>query len=469
MSRTLVIKINDARLVVAGADGVVHHEPGFAVVDGNEVVTGHAAYARSRLAPRHTSHDHWAKLSTAPGSASIDAADTAAELAFAQLKQSWEKYREGTDSVVLVVPNDYSNESLGVLLGLAQECGMPVTAMVDAAVAASVRPFPDRQLLYVDVGLHALTVTPIEQSDEATSLTPQRLEVGLAGLLDAFARRVAELFVLETRFDPLHDAAAEQQIYDGLFGWLDALRNDESVPIEIEYRGETFRIELERRHLVGAAQGFYRALQQLVAQMRNGDGALAVRLSDKVAAIPGVLEALGRLDDAEILHDVPGHSALAVLGAIDTLGPGADGQVRLYRHLPWRDAPAGQETSSTRAPQPSRQISVHASTHIVYRGVAYQINGEGVVIGRAAAEGTQRKIVIDQATQGISRSHCTVSVTNGELRIRDLSRYGTFVNERRIEAETVLRPADIIRIGSPGAELTAIRLDVSEEASSDGA
>ena len=77
--------------------------------------------------------------------------------------------RSEIDEVVLVVPGHNSAEQLGLLLGLAQECGMPVRAMVDAAVAASVKPYPGRQLLYVDAGLHRVTVTLIEQGADAAA------------------------------------------------------------------------------------------------------------------------------------------------------------------------------------------------------------------------------------------------------------------------------------------------------------
>jgi hypothetical protein len=45
-----------------------------------------------------------------------------------------------------------------------------------------------------------------------------------------------------------------------------------------------------------------------------------------------------------------------------------------------------------------------------------------------------------------------------------LSRYGTFVNEKRISAETVLRKADVIRVGTPGALLTAVALESGDAA-----
>ena len=45
------------------------------------------------------------------------------------------------------------------------------------------------------------------------------------------------------------------------------------------------------------------------------------------------------------------------------------------------------------------------------------------------------------------------------LKLMDLSRFGTFVNEKRISGEVALQPADVIRIGSPGEELQVIALE----------
>jgi pSer/pThr/pTyr-binding forkhead associated (FHA) protein len=94
-------------------------------------------------------------------------------------------------------------------------------------------------------------------------------------------------------------------------------------------------------------------------------------------------------------------------------------------------------------------------THIVYRGVAYPVNGAGLVIGRSRID-ERTAILVDDEVKGVSRSHCEISLVDGELRLRDVSSHGTFVNERRIDGDEVLRPADVIRVGTPGAELTAV-------------
>jgi len=457
MSGTVVIKINDARLAVAGDGRILHLEPGYAVVDEGRILTGAEAFALSRIKPRQMSNRHWSNLSAEAGSAGLPGGQSSAELAYTQLARIWTAHGGDADAAILVVPNDYSSQDLGLLLGLAQECGMPVVGMVDAAVGASVRPYPGRQLLYIDAGLYGVTVTPLEQSGEVSSLETSRLDTGLATLMDAFAHRVAELFVLETRFDPMHEAATEQMVYDGMLDWLDALRSLDSVPVKISWRGETFRIDLERTQLLGAAQGFYRALQQLVAQTRAGDKGLAIQLNDKLAVLPGIVDSLGRLDDALIVRHEPGHGALALLDAQGP-GDGGAGQVRLYRHLPWRGEPVQESGTDQPQAEPIDPAVEPLPTHLVYRGIAYPVNGGSLLIGRTVTSG-QRTIVIGEDSQGVSRSHCSVIVADGELRLTDLSSYGTFVNERRVDSDVALKPADVIRIGSPGAEITAIRVE----------
>ena len=62
----------------------------------------------------------------------------------------------------------------------------------------------------------------------------------------------------------------------------------------------------------------------------------------------------------------------------------------------------------------------------------------------------------------MSRVHCEVVLRDGELKLRDLSSYGTFVNERKVAGETTLERADVIRIGSPGAELHVVDVEGGE-------
>jgi hypothetical protein len=296
----LAIDINDAGLVVASDSAVLAAEPGFARVDGGKIVTGDAAKAGARLQPRQTSNRFWSALSLEPGSAGSDLGKSAAELAYAQLESLWRRVGTGATDAVLVVPGTYRTDQLGVLLGLAQECGMPVRALVDTAAAVSIRPYPGRQLVYVDAGLHRASVTLLEQDAAEVHVRAEHaLSQGLAGIADTFARRIADLFVRSTRFDPFAHAETEQQLYDHLPQWLAALEREERVELKLQHRNEEVRVAADRDAVVGVAHGFCRALAQLVAQHRERGKSLVVLVSDRLAALPGFVGELARLYDKQ--------------------------------------------------------------------------------------------------------------------------------------------------------------------------
>jgi hypothetical protein len=64
-------------------------------------------------------------------------------------------------------------------------------------------------------------------------LRRRRVEIapraGLKAIYTAWAQLVSEALVRRTRFDPLHQAAPEQQLHERLPDWLDALSDRETV------------------------------------------------------------------------------------------------------------------------------------------------------------------------------------------------------------------------------------------------
>jgi len=456
--RALAIEINDAGLVVADENEVLAIEPGYALAENGKITTGTAAHGQARLKPRQVSNRYWANLSLEPGSAGLGSMN-AAELAYAQLDALWQRFGDGTSDVVFVVPGAYDREKLGLLLGLAEECKIPTRALVDAAVAASVRPYPGRQVVHVDAGLHRVSVTSLTQAGEAIAEREQALDsTGLLTANDMLARWISELFVLATRFDPFHHARSEQELYDRLPQWLRDLRETDTVELSLSHGDEEFTVEVERERLTGVVDGFNRAVVQLIAQARDADCGLVVQLSERLWDLPGLARQLGRLDDARVVRLPPGHAARAALRALAAAEIG--GAVKLLKHLPWLEPPEAEGRPAEAAPaaRAAEPLDNRAPTHIVYRGIAYPIDADGVSVGRVALDG-RRTIVVDDAHGGLSRVHCELVMRDGEMRVKDVSRYGTFVNERRIAGETVLHPADVIRIGSPGAELEVVRVE----------
>ena len=449
---TLAIDINDASLVVAHEGEVLAREPGYALVENGRIVTGTEALRQARVKPSQVSSRYWTNLSVGSNTAGVEGIDSASELAHAQLKTLWTQIADKSDDVVLIVPNHYTREQLGVLLGLTQEIGIRVSGMLSSAAAVSARPYPGRQLVHLDVGLHRVSVTPLEQSDSVMALQEIGLEdTGLTSVMDLWVQRFSELFVLATRFDPLHRADTEQLIYDYLPGWLQSIQEKDVCEFELEHYQDIHRIEVRREQLLAVASGFYRALVQLVAQVRQGGASLVVQVSHHLGLLPGLMTELQRLDDALVLSlgpDAPVMGALA-MPAVES----KNGQVKLLKRVPWREQ--AQVAVDKNVFQNSEKTPDAGSSHVVYKGIAYPVGAEGLSIGRTKDK-ERRSIVLEGDHSGVSGSHCELVLRDGEVKLIDRSRHGTFVNEKRVPVETTLRPADVIRIGSPGEELWVI-------------
>src|SRR5262245_17075282 len=400
----LAVELNDAGIVVADESGVLAVEPGYAFLERGRIRTGQEAVAHARREPRRASNRFWSGLSVEPGSAGLDGPTSTAELAYTQLVDLWKRFGERASDVFLVVPGSFKGEQLCIVLGLAQECGMPVRALVDTAAAASVRPYPGKQLLYVDASLHRIASTWIEQRDEAFVRAEHEIPTtGLANLTEAFARRFAETFMLATRFNPFHRAETEQQLYDRLLGWLTTLANQGEIECVLNDGDEEFKTVVGRDTILGAVGGFYRSVVQLIAQNREPDASLVVQLSYRLAGLPGFFAELTRLDDCRIELFERGHAARAALLAPELVG--AAGDIKLVKHLRWRAAAAELDAAPQAPAEAPRLAGGAAPTHVVYRGMVYHVDPRGLVVGREANDG-RRTIVVEAQTSGVSRAHC---------------------------------------------------------------
>jgi hypothetical protein len=431
----LVLELNDAGLTWTDGAHLLATEPGYAVL-APAVLTGIPALAQAHLEPHLCRNRYWDELSAEPGADD----KSHAEIAFLQLQRMFKDLGKPNADVLLVTPSHYSREQLGLVLGITQECGIKVTGLVESAVAASSRPSLDRQLMHLDMGLHRLSVAVIGQDEAAQVDRAEHLiDTGVITMMDRWAHRISELFVIATRFDPLHHAETEQRLYDALPDWVAQLRPDEKLEVDLDGHS----LHLESNHFVSALEDQFRALAQLIGSLRIPGVAVALQLSDRLAKIPGLRDYLGKLDDCEIITLPASHTAVAVGAAMEHLSTQAQGGLRLIRRLPWREEPsAGQapvtNTAAAAAPEP-------LATHVVYQGIARTVSST-MVIGRSpAADGLRLVLVGD--TEAISAEHCEVQRRDGELWLRDLSRYGTLVNQQRVAGEARLRPGDQIQIG----------------------
>jgi hypothetical protein len=448
----LAVNLNDAAITVQDPERVLYREPGIALLDDDGLTTGIAAHKAARLKPRRIHNAFWSELKTDPLVDTQFRHLSAADIASRQLEQLWQQVTG--DGIVAAVPAYMGAENLSLFLGIAAELGIPVAGMVDAAVAATRREYQGAVPVHVDLSLHSALLTRIAQPGHAQV---ERSEIiagcGVIALNDAWIAQIAESFVQQSRFDPLHTAETEQMLQDNLPDWLAQAATAESVGLQIDYRGIRHEAQIESLELVATAAPVYHQIVSNLRALYRADETPALQLSDRAARMPGLADILTERVGGDIYLLEAGATGRGLLARCRDLSVGS-AAVSLVRKLPWDQAAiaASNDTGPQNTGQP---------THVLFDNCAYEIGPDPLVLGSQPGEG-QRRIDLHRDMPGVSRQHCSLQQENGQCIVRDSSRYGTFLNGHRIDGSAVLQIGDLVRVGTPGFELRLITTEVDD-------
>lgn len=290
-----VLEINDSGLLLSDGTQIIAESPGYAALDGRQLLVGSAARARSRLDPRRTYNRYWYQLD-AELPAPMGPARSHADLAHTQL-QSLAALTPPETPLLLAVPGSFTREQLGVLLGLVEASGLRAQGLVDAAVAAASALESDPRCLHLDVELHRFVLTVLDGGEQVSRLRVQEVaKPGLSAVWEALARVATSAFVQQTRFDPMHTAGTEQLMFDALPAWLELLSSAPTTVLELSSAsggGRTHRAGLSREDLVKSLREPFEDIASAINSHARPRPATLL-LSARAAAVPGLAEHLER-------------------------------------------------------------------------------------------------------------------------------------------------------------------------------
>jgi hypothetical protein len=457
------IQIDDAGVAAVreGAEDPEAVSPGYALYGASGLgrreglTTGWAAVRQARLLPRHCCTRFWDQLDRAPLREPFPPELSHADLAHAHLSSIWNAAKAGIDRAILLVPPWYSDGELGLLLGISRACGIPVTGMVDSTLAAALGVEGD-SAIHLDIHLHRATAVRVTREDRLyRGEVRSEEEVGLIPLLNDWASFLSEKFVGETRFDPLHSGPTEQRLYDSMPDILDSLQEKETELLVLESAHREHTIEIGREEMAEAASSVYGSLVELARSLAREDEPV-LRISSRLAALPGFVERVARELSTHVVPLPPGIAAQSVLRHRPHLPhrAGNDGAISFVLSLPLEDWEA-DKAAATPAPDALRDSLGPPPTHVLWEGVAHPIDPAPFLIGIAIPEDS-RGLNLSGAVAGISRRHVSLRRIEGRLVVEDHSRYGSYLNGRRVDGMAFLKAGDRLRLGTPGIEVQLI-------------
>jgi hypothetical protein len=459
------LELNDSGILAVGGsppilinlDGQAQESPGFALPQKKGLLVGRTAESKAHLFPRQILNHFWDLLNTEPlEQTGKHFPLNHAEIVFRHLALIWQQLQSHGCEIVMAVPSFYDREHLGLILGIAQELGMPVKGFVPLSLAASSHVCPEKMLLYLDIHLHRIEVIHLEQGEHLTlrdSVTT--VEKGLHHLYRKMVDMIAQEFVRTTRFDPFHQAASEQELYDRLPGILSHFQHNSSMVFEITGGSAPYSITLERDSIIHNAEPVYSEMLRLIERMRNKQGkdgtSLTLQLSHRLSRLPGCKAMLAKLNDVQVIELDRGAAAMGVRQIWHQLANQDNNQgISFFTRRPWQRQ---QRTDDYRT---TAEKAAHTRpTHLLYGSIAYPITEKPLTIG-CAQNSEPNDITISGETSEVSPKHFTIERHGRNIILTDKSSQGTFVDEKRVKGSMALELGQTIRVGTTGEQLQLI-------------
>jgi hypothetical protein len=375
MSESTVFELNDACLRWVVGEHVVE-SVGIALVEGDgSVLFGDAAVAQSYLRPNQISSEYWHRLDTQPLKAKAGKIQHHADLVYAHLMDL--KSSSNSDAKVdVIVPSSTSEAQLSMLLGVAQHAKLDIGRVVGRAVLETAAVSDSfESVIHLEMTLHQCVVSRVFKQEgywevsEVNSVSG----AGYLNFLETWSRGAAELFVKETRFDPLHDGHSEQTLIDLLSKSFVAGNLGNGLTIELSGR----RLEVSNMQIEGWGASPLGRIAKATEELQSvTDSGLSEDLisqqilcSGLISEIPGVRNAISDFDRVEL--DPQWLDQL--------LEPATDGGVHITNILARGTAPLKQELANNSKASSKVSTESHLPTHLLIGSNAHTLSAKNIL------------------------------------------------------------------------------------------
>ena len=443
-----ILNINNSGICLFQNDKVLYREIGIILNSDQGLLVGSKAMDSRRILPKNINYDFWSDLSESKIRSSLFSDYSSADLVSYQLKEV-QQFINNNDPIIIIYPSYLDSENLSLLLGIANALDIQIITFIESSIAATKEKYFASKIIHLDIHLHGITASLMtDKKDVSVEESIFIEECGLFQLYDNWIKLITESCIEQLRYDPMHSAKTDQMLYNKVSKIIDEVTKKNKVTINIDSEDVSKIIEINSSAFIGAVNKNYRNLVTKLRSLFSRDDNYVIQLTQQIAELPGLITLLESsfschvrvLDDLE-----PEKGACRFnTSALDNNIPS------ICRVLPYE--------SEIEVDHGKGDRDSFAPTHILHDHVAYEISDIPIYIG-TDVKTYDRYIKLDPSSPGISRKHCSIYMQEGHCIFSDLSRYGSFLNERRVKEEIVLQKGDLLKIGSPSIEFKLISIE----------
>lgn len=435
-----VIELNDCEVSVIRSGNIVASSPGVAVLEQDRIELGQAALQTAHIDPRNTFSRFWSNLNQDNFKQRTKLARHNADLAFAHLLSLHEMAGE-VDRAIFAVPGSFTNSQLSLLLGLAEASPFTVTGLIDCAVAAAAAAAagPGRYI-HLDIHLHHTVITSLEVSGTVSRTAVKAVnDVGLLDIHDRCVNHMADLFVQQSRFDPLHHAATEQALHNRLAQCLQELETETDTVVEIEFENTRYQVRVNRERLVEALQPLYNKISAVI------DPSCSALVNRRLSVLPAFTDRLAAakvkaeiLDERAIFDGCTGYTQ-------ENEAAGED----IYFVTQLKAVSESSVNPVTPVAAGRDQQPEAGATHVL-------VNSEAHLLGPVPLYLSAHGAVTDFRDED---SICSLTLNGSNTTLTPAADPAlVFVNGRTATGDTGLKPGDVIGFTGSTHEFTLIRV-----------
>jgi len=265
-----ILHINDNNLLIQHG-GKISRTQGYAWLRGADVCFDldgqHKAVNNCRLEPQQINSLYWQQCEKTAIAGNDCGMRHAADLIWQHLSALKEAH--SLDDVVFIVPSHYQKTNLQLLLGIAKACGLNSRGLVNKAVYALHQSTDkDANYLHIDMQLHQTVCSEVLVKGGQASLGKIEVlhELGLQTIQDDLLRTIQNRYIQSDRFDPLHHADTEQQLFDLLPSLATELARSGKANISVERGGQQHVTSIDSKQWGETLDRYSRQLRELIVE-----------------------------------------------------------------------------------------------------------------------------------------------------------------------------------------------------------